>query len=128
VVTALSDEPDFRLTGFEWSIRISSMKEAASPKLRLPPDNNGYSSFARDWQKLGLLFTRLFGITETRMLDLTFAPSDVAENFTAAEAILLRTMLGLQSSERIDADYLRRKIDEIVSSVSSEVAEKDAKH
>lgn len=128
VVTALSDDPDFRLTGFEWSIRISSIKEAASPRLRLPPDNNGYSSFARDWQKLGLLFTRLFGITESRVLDLTFAPSDVAENFTAAEVILLRTMLGLQSSERIDADYLRRRIDEIVSSVSSEAAEKEAKN
>lgn len=127
VVTALSDESDFRLTGFEWSIRISSMKEAASPKLRLPPDNNGYSSFARDWQKLGLLLTRLFGITESRVLDLNFAPSDVAENFTAAEAILLRTMMGLQSSERIDADYLCRRIDEVVSSVSSEAAEKEAK-
>ncbi len=128
VVTALSDEPDFRLTGFEWSIRISSMKEPTSPKHRLPPDNNGYSSFARDWQKLGLLFTRLFGITESRALDMTFAPSEVAENFTAAEAILLRTMLGLQSSERIDADHLRRRIDDIVSSVSSEAAEKEAKH
>jgi hypothetical protein len=128
VVTALSDEPDFRLTGFEWSIRISSMKESTASRLRLPPDNNGYASFARDWQKLGLLFSRLFGITESRILDLTFAPSDVAENFSAAEAILLRTMLGLQSSERIDADHLRRRIDEIVSSASSEAAEKDAKH
>ncbi|MGX9948459.1 AAA domain-containing protein (plasmid) [Bradyrhizobium denitrificans] len=128
VVTALDDEPDFRLTGFEWSIRISSMKESTPSKLRLPPDNNGYASFARDWQKLGLLFTRLFGITESRVLDLTFAPSDVAENFSAAEATLLRTMLGLQSSERIDPDHLRRRIDEIVSSVSSEAAEKESKH
>jgi hypothetical protein len=128
VVTALRDEPDFRLTGFEWSIRISSMKESTSSKLRLPPDNNGYASFARDWQKLGLLFIRLFGITESRVLDLTFAPSDVAENFSAAEATLLRTMLGLQSSERIDPDHLRRCIDEIVSSVSSEAAEKESKH
>lgn len=71
-----------------------------------------------------MLFTRLFGITESRILDLTFAPSDVAENFSAAEAILLRTMLGLQSSERIDADHLRRRIDEIVSSASSEAAER----
>ncbi|MGY4198913.1 DEAD/DEAH box helicase [Bradyrhizobium sp. USDA 4520] len=104
------------------------MKEATSSKLRLPPDSNGYASFARDWQRLGLLFTRLFGITESRVLDLTLAPSDVAENFTAAEAILLRTMLGLQSSERIDADYLRRRIDEIVTSVSSEAAAKESKH
>ena len=125
VVTALGDEPDFRLTGFEWTIRISSMNES---RLRLPPDNNGYASFARDWQKLGLLFTRLFGITESRVLDLTFAPSDVAENFSAAEATVLRTMLGLQSSERIDPDHLRRRIDEIVSLVSSEAAEKESKH
>jgi hypothetical protein len=127
VVTALGEEPDFRLTGFEWSIRISSIKESSS-KLRLPPDSNGYASFARDWQKLGLLLTRLFGITESRVLDLTFAPSDVAENFSSAEAILLRTMLGLQSSERIDADDLRRRIDEFVSAVSSEAAEKESKH
>jgi serine/threonine protein kinase len=128
VVTALGDEPDFRLTGFEWSVRISSMKESTSSKLRLPPDKNGYASFARDWQKLGLLFIRLFGITESRVLDLTFAPSEVAENFSAAETTLLRTMLGLQSSERIDPDHLRRRIDEIVSSVSSEAAERELKH
>jgi len=120
VVTALGEEPDFRLTGFEWSIRISSIKESTSSKLRLPPDNNGYASFARDWQKLGLLFTRVFGITESRVLDLTFSPSDVAENFSAAEAALMRTMLGLQSSERIDADQLCRRIDEIVSGRSGE--------
>lgn len=130
VVTALGEEPDFKLTGFEWSIRIGWMKESisSSSKLQLPPDNSGYASFARDWQKLGLLFTRVFGITESRVLDLTFAPSDVAENFSSAEATLLRTMLGLQSSERIDPDHLRRRIDEIVSSISSEAAEKEAKH
>jgi hypothetical protein len=128
VVTALSEEPDFRLTGFEWSIRISSMKESNPSKLRLPPNGNGYASFARDWQKLALLFIRLFGVTEARVLDLTFAPSDVAENFSAAEAILLRTMLSLQSSERIDPDHLRRRIDDIVSTISSEAADKDAKH
>ena len=104
------------------------MKEPTSSKLRLPPSGNGYASFARDWQKLGLLFTRLFGITEARVLDLTLAPSEVAENFSAAEAILLRTMLGLQSSERIDADHVCRRIDEILSAVSSEAAEKELKY
>jgi hypothetical protein len=128
VMTSLSDEPDFRLTGFEWSIRISSMKESNSIKLRLPPNGNGYASFARDWQKLGLLFARLFGVTEGRVLDLTLAPSEVAENFSAAEATLLRTMLGLQSSERIDADHICRRIDEIVSAVSSEAAQKESKY
>ena len=104
------------------------MKEPTSSKVRLPPDNIGYASFARDWQKLGLLFTRVFGITESRLLDLTLAPSDVAESFSSAEASLLRAMLGLQSSERIDADHVCRRIDEIVSSVSSEAAEKEAKY
>ena len=126
VVTALGDEPDFRLTGFEWSIRISALKEQKS-KLRLPPDGSAYASFSRDWQKLGLLFTRLFGLTETRVLDLSLAPSDVAENFSAAEAMLLRTMMGLQSSERVDPDDLRRRIDEIVATVSAEVADREAK-
>ncbi|MFC2255006.1 AAA domain-containing protein [Labrys portucalensis] len=128
VVTALSEEPDFKLTGFEWSVRISSMSGSAPSKLKNPPDNSGYASFARDWQKLGLLFTRLFGLTEARVLDLTFAPSDVAENFSSGEASLLRLMLGLQSSERIDPDHLRRRIDEIVSMISSEAAEKEAKY
>lgn len=126
VVTALDDEPDFRLTGFEWSIRISGLRETKS-KLRLPPDGSAYASFARDWQKLGLLFARLFGVAEARLMDLSLAPSDVAENFSTAEASLLRAMMGLQSSERIDPEHLCRRIDEIVATVSSEAADKEAK-
>lgn len=126
VVTALGEDSDFRLTGFEWSIRISALRDTKS-KLRLPPDGSAYASFSRDWQKLGLLFARLFGLTEARVLDLSLAPSDVAENFTSAEATLLRTMMGLQLSERLDPDDLRRRIDEIVATVSSEVADKEAK-
>lgn len=126
VVTALGEEPDFRLTGFEWSIRITALRDTSS-KLRLPPDGSAYASFARDWQRLGLLFARLFGLTEARVLDLALAPSDVAENFSAAEATLLRIMMGLQSSERVDPDDLRRRIDDIVATVSSEVADKEAK-
>jgi hypothetical protein len=29
VVTALSEEPDFRITGFEWSMRIASVESKA---------------------------------------------------------------------------------------------------
>jgi len=128
VVTSLGEEPDFRLTGFEWSIRIASIKDSTSPKHRIPPTGNGYASFARDWQNLASLFARLLGINESRLLDLTLVPSDIAENFSAAEAILLRTMLGLQSSERIDADYLNRRIDDIYSAIAAEAADKELKY
>jgi hypothetical protein len=36
VVTCLTDEPDFRLTGFEWSMRIASVAGRQSRSVRAP--------------------------------------------------------------------------------------------
>lgn len=126
VITEMADEVDFRLTGFEWSMRIAGIGEKISDK-RLPSQAGVYASFARDWQQLGLLLCAVFSVNEKRVLDLSIVPSDVAENFTSAEALLLRTLLGLQSSERIDAEVVCGRIDAIVSVVRAELAGIDSK-
>lgn len=51
VVTAFSDEPDFRLTGFEWSMRIAAIDSTDAKKIKAPRTENSFS-FARDWRDL----------------------------------------------------------------------------
>ena len=58
---------------------------------------------------------------------MTIAPSRVAEHASAAEIKLLRAMLGLEPAERLDGEFVTLRIDDIVDSISAEVAGRDAK-
>lgn len=126
VVTALSPEPDFRLTGFEWSMRIASLgadtrKKVAAPRPEQPV------SFVRDWHDLALLIARIMEIPEARLIDPKIIPSDVAEHASAAEIRLLRAMLGIDKVDRLDGSYITGRIDEIIQSVENEAAGREAR-
>jgi hypothetical protein len=125
IVTALAEEPDFRITGFEWSMRISAAATAQAAKIKAPRAENSFS-FARDWRDLALLFALFLDIPSGPLADLKVIPSRVAEYASAAEIRLLRAMLGLGNVERLDGEFVCGRIDEIVDSVAAEAAGKDA--
>jgi serine/threonine protein kinase len=54
IITALSDQPDFRLTGFEWSMRIAAA-DSAAPARKPVEGQDAVASFGRDWTNLGSL-------------------------------------------------------------------------
>ncbi|MBO6675263.1 MAG: protein kinase family protein [Rhizobiales bacterium] len=54
VVTALGDEPDFLLTGFEWSMRIAAIDTRDRKNAKAPREEKVFS-FSRDWRDLAQL-------------------------------------------------------------------------
>ncbi len=125
VVTTLSEESDFRITGFEWSMRIAAAAAKGGKRIQTPRVEDSFS-FARDWRDLALLFALFLDIPGTPLADLKIIPSRVAEHASAAEIRLLRGMLGLERVERLDGDFVCRRIDEILDSITAEVAGKEA--
>lgn len=126
VITSLTEEPDFRLTGFEWSMRIATVAGKHRGKLEAPPSDNSFS-FARDWRDLALLFALFLDIPSGPLGDLKVVPSRVADHASAAEIRLLRIMLGLERVERLNGELVSGRIDEIISSIAADVAGKEAR-
>ncbi len=97
LVTSFADEPDFRLTGFEWSMRIANVDGTSSGK-SMVLGSEEVASFRQDWVNFGLLFSQLLSAPAERVADLRVLPSDIADHVTATEGRLLRTILGLDDS------------------------------
>ncbi len=125
VVTALSDEPDFLLTGFEWSMRIAAIDTSGKKRIRAPRQEQTFS-FARDWRDLAHLAAIMLDIPLGPLNDLKIVASRVAEHVPAAEVRLLRAMLGLEHVERLDGDYIASRVRAITDEIAAEVAGKDA--
>lgn len=125
VVTALSEEPDFRLTGFEWSMRIIAIDSGHGKKVKAPREERTFS-FARDWRDLAHLAAIILDIPLAPLNDLRIVASRVADHVPASEARLLRAMLGLDHVERMDGEYVATRIQAIIDDIAAEVAGKDA--
>ena len=89
ILTSAGDEPDFQLTGFEWSLRLSSTSDK---KRDGTLGGNDVISFARDWHDLALLIARLFNIDEKRLIDVKLSDHRVHEHITASEVRRLRDL------------------------------------
>jgi hypothetical protein len=125
VVTALGEEPDFRLTGFEWSMRIVAVDAGDGKKARAPREERAFS-FARDWRDLAHLAAIILDVPLAPLNDLRIVASRVADHIPAAEVRLLRAMLGLEHVERLDGDFIATRIRAFIDDIAAEVAGKDA--
>lgn len=125
VVTALGDVPDFRLTGFEWSMRMAAMRAGethASGRGRALA-----ASFTQDWRNLGLLICDLIGAPAERVADLKLLPSEIATHLSPPEGRVLRLMIGAQPAERLDGQTIARQIEEVIAAIEADVAGKEMK-
>ncbi|HYE28327.1 MAG TPA: AAA domain-containing protein [Allosphingosinicella sp.] len=121
VLTAATDEPDFMLTGFEWSMRVAQSRQTAR-KVGSEPD-----SFLHDWAQFGRLAAQLFHVDAKRLGDNAIAPFAVADHLSAAEARLLRDLHRIEFDDHIDGPEVGRRIDEIVGALVAEGANKEVK-
>ncbi len=126
IVTSFADEPDFRLTGFEWSMRIASVDGAASRR-RMERGGQEVASFRHDWNKFGLLLAELLSAPAERVANLAVVPSEIADHMTAAEGRLLRTILGLDEADRLDGALICRQFEEVIAGIEAQVAGKELK-
>ena len=75
IITSLGDQADFKLTGFEWSMRIASLDTGGLGK---PAAGMLAASFGHDWRNLGLLIADLLGAPAERVADLRLPPTEIA--------------------------------------------------
>ena len=127
IVTAFSDEPDFRLTGFEWSMRIASIDRAGSKRGQSVQGGEEVASFRQDWSKFGLILAELLSAPAERIADLRLVPSEIADHLSAAEGRLLRKILGLEEADRLDGARICRQIEEVIAGIEAQAAGKDLK-
>lgn len=126
LITDFGEQPDFRLTGFEWSMRLTA---ADSPLASLKPSDgkDGAASFGRDWTNLGIIVAQLVGAPLERVSDLRLVPSEIAEHISASEGRLLRSMMRLETAERLDGEEICRRMEEVVSAITAEAAGREVK-
>jgi hypothetical protein len=120
IVTSFADEADFRLTGFEWSMRIAGVDSVASGRRSRIVEEA--ASFRLDWTNFGLLLAQLLSVPAERITNLALLPSEVADHISAAEGRALRSILGLDDPDRLDGSLICDRIQEVVAGMEAQAA------
>lgn len=123
VLTAGNDEPDFQLTGFEWSMRLVGSDTQLLP--RGPSGVELSESFSRDWQQFGVLASELLAFDSKRLANLSLPNHEVSEYASADETRLLRELLQLSPARRIDGQLVEERISAIVTLLSMRAQRKE---
>ncbi|GJD97654.1 AAA domain-containing protein [Methylobacterium iners] len=124
VLTAGGEEPDFQLTGFEWSMRLMSTAAAQKSALRKPAET---ASFRTDWHMFGRLAAQLIEADWSRVEQLEIAAFNVSDHLRANEVRLLRHLAGIEYLDRLDGEVVVERIDQIITELASDVAGRDIK-
>jgi len=124
VLTAGGSEPDFQLTGFEWSMRITDRTSRSATRLAVA----SVDSFVRDWTLFGFLAADLLGAKRERLVDASIAPSDIAEHLGVEEARLLRGLLQMMPLSPLNGEKVAASIDLVLRGLAAEAASRQAKY
>lgn len=124
VIGKFGEQPDFRLTGFEWSMRLATVED--SPRASTNPTSQA-ASFGQDWRNLGLMIADLLDAPAGRVTDLRIVASEVAEHLFVSEIRLLRTLLGVTTADRLDGERICREISDIIISIEAQTAGRELK-
>lgn len=126
IMTDGGEEPDFQLTGFEWSLWLTADKaERVHAKL----GSNAESiramrySFAEDWHALGnLVATCLDSEVRGSGEVLPKGRSGTAFALSTAERVLLKRLVNPTRLDNLEAGSISRAIDDIIIDVGRSVA------
>ncbi|KDU96376.1 hypothetical protein GLUCORHAEAF1_02615 [Komagataeibacter rhaeticus AF1] len=121
VITRGAEEPDFRLTGFEWSLWFAAPTETRSKaKVPDPAEAVAAYSFASDWKNFGQM---LAGVLDLRLLqDGSLSAVGDAPEPNPAERSIIRRLVSPARTEPVDALIVTRAIDDIVRCLAREGA------
>ena len=120
-------DPDFRLSGFEWSLWIDDERRQAGARSVGGRPDEAALSFAEDWAALGNMVCRILGFT------FDAAGTPLAESgrempgLTARELRWLRRTCRPRSHEPLDAHALTRGCDEIVVELASAAGQRQGR-
>jgi len=125
VLTEGSEDPDFYLAGFEWSLWLSADSVSAS-HARLSPQSESKRalrySFEEDWQALGRLIAATLRVVVRQTGDIEALDGpDQALALTPSERAVLRRLIVPSRLDVQDAGTISRAIDDIISNVARSV-------
>lgn len=126
ILTSGSDEPDFQLTGFEWSMRIAGPAKKRTSR-RTTSDGVKYS-FLGDWAAFALLAAQLLRINVDRLVNPRLSAHEVAETVSSDEIALLRSLVIPSVHRKIDGAYLEREVEKIIFSLRGQEATDNAQY
>jgi len=125
VVATFGEDPDFRLTGFEWSMRLATVDDTPTAGSTKP--QRSAASFGQDWRNLGLLIAELIEAPIARVADLGVIASEVAEHLSVQEVRVLRTLTGVIAAERLDGKGICNDIEGAISAIVAQAADRELK-
>jgi serine/threonine protein kinase len=126
IYTSGEDTPDFQLSGFEWSIRLSSsIRNSPLPSSAIA-GNKYVHSFLQDWHAFGVVAATLLGLDSKTFLGRrTKDGRDVAYFLSGIERDLLLLLLRADPFSRIDGETVNSKISTILSSLQTIITKRD---
>ncbi|WP_233342952.1 AAA domain-containing protein [Burkholderia cepacia] len=123
------DEPDFQLSGFEWSIRITGRVAQSNRSKKVAQPTPLVHSFREDWRALGQLAATLFGLPSG-----AFGPArtrdsgrDPASFLSGPEKDLIQRLLIGDEMDRVDGEFVAQKISSILSILETIVGKRESK-
>ncbi|WJS86398.1 ATP-binding protein [Paracoccus sp. TOH] len=97
------DQPDFRLGGFEWSVRLDAGDQSRATRSMHRPDKT--FSFRADWAQLGIIAADLLGLEKS---DSAFL------NTSSKELRVLRLLTVPRPNQPLDAKTVAREIETVI--------------
>ena len=126
ILTDPTNELDFQLTGFEWSIRVQRMQD--SNLINEPAEiSRKHFSFLTDWMDLGYLIAKILKIKKDEISNTHYPINNIVDQteLTINEIIFIRGLIGVIdidksiSSKVINANIALAKIEDIIKELNN---------
>lgn len=125
VLTSVAEEPDFLLTGFEWSMRLTNASNAgARRRTGTSSQMTTRYSFYEDWRALGVLACRLLNFPSRARSGAPYVPDveSEADFLLAAERDLLILLLASDPLSRVDGEVVLERVSQIQEALKAQIA------
>lgn len=123
VMTEAREDPDFQLTGFEWSLWLSAGRsELSQARLNASGETTRAKkySFAEDWRALGQLAAGCLDATVKNSGEIHSAGRlEVPIALGATERVLLKRLVAPTRLDNLDAASIVHTIDDIIKDIGS---------
>ena len=123
ILTACDAEPDFQLTGFEWSMRLVASDVQARSRKSATAIGFGHS-FVHDWQQFGQLAKLLLGLGP-KIENRSIPNHEVSDVISVEEIRLVRQLLQVTPTELVDGHFVVLRIDEILTILEARAQDKE---
>jgi hypothetical protein len=123
IMTKGFEEPDFRLTGFEWSLFLASDSDDARPR-EASGKNAAIYSFEGDWRALGHFIAFCLGAIVTQAGDIRDSGDRSSTDYLGyRERQLVRTLVAPGTMDSLDSASLSEAVDEVMAGIAKGVSQ-----